>query len=516
MKLKVGISEILPEWKLILQQIGISFSKADITKTIPQNEYAVLIVSTKNAVKNKKNILHYLHNGGSLLIEADIAKQLLDEKIKHVHIKYLYSDKTFLTAIPCDLHRKSSVASHAQHVEDQRGRKSIAVKKADKGTALILPVELLSSLLNYKIQRKKFPSEFEDRNPSERVSKVSKEAIFYLIHNCLQYLFHIRNLPFIHLWFFPDGAKSQFSFRVDTDFSSKQEVKNLYQVCRKNSVPATWFVEVKSQANWINIYREMENQEIGYHCYRHRIYPTLEENRKDFKQGLHIIKQFDIKPKGYAAPYGEWNPTLAQVAEEFGFKYSSEFGLAYDEIPFFPYLGKSFSRVLQIPIHPISVGSLRRARHTRENILNYYLKIMEVKRAVYQPIIFYHHPLHGYFDVFDIIFQNVMQKNIPVISLGKYSDWWRKRNEITWDAEFIDEKLYLHSFNTDSSVWIRASLSNGDQFLHPLTEASQVLQKGYTLEKKENLYHYNIKQLRKKNLRMLVYDIEHYLGKLKR
>ncbi len=516
MKLKVGISEISPGWKLILQQIGIFFSKVDIDKTIPQNEYAVLIVSTQNAVRNKKHILHYLHHGGSLLVEADIAEQLLTEKTKQVYIRYLYSDNNLLPAFPCDLYRKSSVALHARYVEDQRGRKSIAVKKADKGTALILPSGLLSSLLDYKIQRKKFPSEFRDRNPSERVSKVSKEGIFYLILNCLQYLFHIRNLPFVHLWFFPDGAKSQFSFRVDTDFSGKQEVKNLYQVCRKNSIPATWFVEVKSQANRINIYREMENQEIGYHCYRHRIYPTIEDNRKDFKQGLQIIKQSAIKPKGYAAPYGEWNPAVAQVAEEFGFHYSSEFGLAYDAVPFFPYLGHSFSSVLQIPIHPVSIGSLRRARHTKQDILNYYLKIIEIKRTLNQPIIFYHHPIHGYLDVFDAVFQNVLQKNISVISLGEYSDWWRKRINITWDAGFIDEKLYLHSSNTDSSVWIRASLSNGDQFLHPLTETSQVLEKEYTLGKKENLYHYNIKHLKKYNWRMLIHDIEHYIGKSKR
>ena len=515
MKLKVGISDISPGWKLVLQQTGISFSKADINSIINQKEYAVLIISSWDQKKNKKNILHYLHTGGSLLIEADIAGQLLDEKIKKIYIKYLYSDDNFLTDGPCDLNRKTMVAKHAHYVKDHRERDSIAVKKAGKGTVLILPSGLLSSLLDYAVQRKKFPSDFGDRNPSERVSNVSKDGIFYLIYNCLQYLFHIRNLPFVHLWFFPHGAKSQFSFRVDTDFSGKQEVKNLYWVCKKNSIPATWFVEVKSQANWINLYKEMENQETGYHCYSHRVYPTLEENRKDFKQGLHIIKQSAIKPKGYAAPYGEWNPALAQVAEEYGFHYSSEFSLAYDTIPFFPYLKNSFSHVLQIPIHPVSVGSLRRARHTRESILNYYLKIIEVKCGLYQPIIFYHHPLHGYFDVFDSIFQHVQQNSIPVVSLGEYSDWWRKRNDITWNAEYSNGKIYLHSSNIDPSFWISATLPNNKQILHPVTETSQLLENGNILEKKEPLYHYDVRKLRKKNLRMLVHDIEHYLGKIK-
>jgi len=515
LKLRVGISEISPGWKLILQQIGISFSKVDINKTIPQNKYAVLIVSTQNAVRNKKHLLHYLHNGGSLLVEADIAEKYLDEKIKQIYIKYLYSDSTLLTSVPCDFHRKSSVSSHAQHVEDQRGRKSIAVKKADKGTALILPSGLVSSLCDYNIKRKMFPSDFAERNPSERVSEVSKEGIFYLIDHCLQYLFHIRDLPYIHLWFFPDGAKSQFSFRVDTDFSSKHEVENLYQVCRKNNIPATWFVEVKSQKDWIKVYSEMVNQEIGYHCYSHRIYSTPEENRQDFKQGLHVIQQSGINPKGYAAPYGEWNPDVIRIAQEFGFHYSSEFGLAYDAIPFFPCHGNSFSTVLQIPIHPISAGSLRRARHTKEDIFNYYLKIMEMKRTTYQPIIFYHHPLHGIFDVFDKIFQRVRKINIPVLPLGDYSDWWRKRNNVAWNAEYINGKIYLHSSNTDPSFWISATLPNNKQILKPATETGQFLENGNILEKKEILYHYDIKKLRKKNLRMLVHDIEHYLGKIK-
>lgn len=518
MKLCTGISEIKPEWKLVLQQIGVPVQHINISKKIFPDQCAVLIISSGDAVNYRENILRFLHTGGSLLLDADTARQLLEIKVKSIYIKYLYPTDTSLVpfSTPVDLHKRCSIALSAQYAKNQKGIQTIAEKTVGKGRALILPSGCIHSILDYAVQRKNFPTEFGERYPSERVSRVSKAGIRNLIKSCLTYLYHARHLPFLHLWHFPHGAKSQFTFRVDTDFSTQQQVEKLYKVCRRYNIPGTWFVEVKSQADWIRYYRDMENQEIGYHCYGHRIFPDAARNREDFEQGMAVMEKVGLRPKGYAAPYGEWNPAVAQIAREYGFQYSSEFGLACDDVPFYPFLGDSFSRVLQIPIHPISTGSLRRARHHKKDMMDYYLKVLKIKKTAYEPIIFYHHPVHGYFEVFDTVFQEVKKQNIPVVSLGSFAEWWKRRTDFIWDPELVKEKLDLHASGSDSSVWIKISLPTGEGFLNPATKKTQLLIGERSLEEKPDSFNYDTKKLRKYNWRMCIHDLEHYRGKLKR
>ena len=42
--------------------------------------------------------------------------------------------------------------------------------------------------------------------------------------------------------------------------------------------------------------------------------------------------------------------------EGLGYAYSSDFHLGYDDYPFFPWVGDRFSRVMQVPVHPICEG----------------------------------------------------------------------------------------------------------------------------------------------------------------
>ena len=69
-----------------------------------------------------------------------------------------------------------------------------------------------------------------------------------------------------------------------------------------------------------------------------------------------------------------YNPVGGSIRVEFedmDFEYSSEFTLDYDDLPFFPYLKDGFSKVLQIPIHPISLGRLRRSHFSKNEMLKY-------------------------------------------------------------------------------------------------------------------------------------------------
>ena len=71
---------------------------------------------------------------------------------------------------------------------------------------------------------------------------------------------------------------------------------------------------------------------------------------------LRVLRRRGLRPDGFAAPDGRWNPGLDDAVASLGYEYSSEFQLGYDDLPFFPWKHDRFSRVLQVPVHPVCEG----------------------------------------------------------------------------------------------------------------------------------------------------------------
>ena len=67
-------------------------------------------------------------------------------------------------------------------------------------------------------------------------------------------------------------------------------------------------------------------------------------------------------PKGLPARTAGGTRGLDTVLESLGYSYSSDFQVGYDDSPFFPWRGDRFSKVLQIPVHPLCEGGLLRGR----------------------------------------------------------------------------------------------------------------------------------------------------------
>ncbi len=518
MKLSVGITEISPGWEIVLNQIGVPYFQIDSQDAAAAGQLPVAIVNSTYVPNSNFNITNYLENGGAVLIDANSAKKLLDIKLRRERIDYLFStddDIIFSTTPYCTIGRRCSIACDSQHLSNQSGIKTILQMQVGKGVALIIPSGLVSALTNYRMKRINFPPEGGERMPSERGSAVCKSGIRRIIQTALEFLFHQRNLPFIHLWPFPDGAKTIFGFRVDTDFGTREEVENLYDICKKNAIRASWFIETKSQAEWIDYYRKMEGQEIGYHCYRHRVFPNYRANSADFQKGLAILKSAQIEAKGYAAPYGEWHPILDEVIREYGFRYSSEFAINYDDLPFYPFASDSFSSVLQIPIHPISASRLHWARHTEKQKRQYYLRVMDEKLALQEPVFLYHHPGQRRLKLFDTIFQEVKTRKIPNLTLGEYADWWQKRSAIDWQAEFIDGSVKISSDVNDDSIWLRISLPSGKVMLNRLAQKTGLLKNAIEIPKPKLIKHYDPAKLAKVTKQMLMHDFSWFYGRSK-
>ena len=80
-------------------------------------------------------------------------------------------------------------------------------------------------------------------------------------------------------------------------------------------------------------------------------------------------------------------------ARDLGYLYSSDFQLGYDDFPFFPWKGDRFSRVLQVPVHPVCEGLFLDAGVADSRVVADYLAGSSRRRSRRgEPAFVYGHP----------------------------------------------------------------------------------------------------------------------------
>ncbi|MFZ0454503.1 MAG: polysaccharide deacetylase family protein [Ignavibacteriaceae bacterium] len=306
---------------------------------------------------------------------------------------------------------------------------------------------------------------------------------------------------------------------------TEEEINSLNNLLQDFDIPATWFVETKSSQDRIELFLNLKKQEISYHCFRHKNFLSYKKNVENIKKGLTILENAGIKPEGYAAPYGEWNKTIAKAADNFNFFYSSEFGFAYDTLPLYPFYNSSFSKALQIPIHPVSAGRLHWGGHSEENMIKYFFSIVEQKLFLDEPIVFYTHPFEKRLNVFEKIFEKInsynrnysirndsLNRKIPILNFSEYAEWWKKRISVKWNAEEKDGEIFISAENSDESIRFMAVYPSGERFILSAIRNEKIKAE----EKKDELQlSINPHELRKKTFQMIKYDIIGTIRKLK-
>ena len=109
-------------------------------------------------------------------------------------------------------------------------------------------------------------------------------------------------------------------------------------------------------AHHATVLRDLRDHDTQSHGHFHHVYRDPETNRLNLERAHRILESFGLEPMGFAAPHGRWNAGLDDALEDFGYLYSSDFQVGYDDFPFFPWRGDRFSRVLQIPVYPVCEG----------------------------------------------------------------------------------------------------------------------------------------------------------------
>jgi hypothetical protein len=475
MNICIGLLVHSHAWEQLLLQEGIPFQIIDLGHGQPGAGCSVVIVNRPIDASERDALGQYLRTGGGVLGSAHLLSGFAGIAVRPEWIEYLIPQgREALQGLSLfDLGVHGDIPREANTLRTQTGSFAVFAGELAGGLAVLLPFDPESVFLDARPVTKNFYAQ-RDRLPSERVALAAKGELRHLLHACFEFLHHGRDLPYVHLWNFPDGRQNIFAFRVDTDGSSTTDVDALYTSAKEHGFGLTWFLDVRSHETWLEHFAAMTGQEIGVHCYEHRVFETYEEILRDIGKAHDALDALGIRPEGYAGPFGAWSLPLAKAVDHLGFFYSSEFSLAYDTTPFYPPSRTGVSSTLQVPIHPICPGNLTKIGYTEEETAEYFSLKVEEKLMRREPIIVYHHPGQRAWSTIRTIFNQVRQKNIECLTMGDYAKWWRQRLNVRYSIRVEGNHLTLDleggTVEQEARrVRLRISKNNGQEALVPLS-----------------------------------------------
>lgn len=323
-----------------------------------------------------------------------------------------------------------------------------------------------------------------EKQPSEVVALHHKAAI----RTCVTEMVHEwkfgRGEPYCHLWYYPEKYRTVAAFRVDCDSTDYQSFFKLVSHAGRHCIPLTWFLHTEAQASYLADIRDIkrDGHDIQLHCYRHETYADFRQNLDNIRKGKELMEANGMVPAGYASPFGKWNPDLNRVLEQLKFSYSSEFAMGYDDFPFYPVTGNKTSKILQLPVHPICIGSLRKSYHSPEEMMSYFERVIHQCHQTSRPIMLYGHPyreIDHYGDVIQFIFCILKDlKNTWVTTYSAYASWWKKRLEARYLVRCDANGVTIETKNNDPTLTLRVIRPNGREYFFPLLSGNYSFRDG--------------------------------------
>ncbi len=292
--IQIGLTAADAAWDLVLRQIGIA------SHVIAENddlftEYSVIIITGNTPSSLEQKIADFVTQGGCILITPKATDAIAAFRPVSKNVTSLPPAKNQYF----EYHDILDIFSSLNYFPNGDIVHSVPEGKGFR-YAFGLDLDLLNTM---KTLRKSFFIP-EGRMPNEVVSQVSKGTVRQLIFSLLKGMHHRQDLPFIHQWYYPGTERTIFTFRIDSDKGTKEQVEEIRALSERYSVPTTWFLDVKSHEEWLPYFRTFGTQEIALHCYEHVLYHTISLNVQNFRKASALLNSVGLFPKGITAPAG--------------------------------------------------------------------------------------------------------------------------------------------------------------------------------------------------------------------
>ncbi len=268
---------------------------------------------------------------------------------------------------------------------------------------------------------------------TERVARQPKAWIRRRLIDALRQQVLTGGGIWIRLAPFPYPFRSAFNFRVDLDEPVAEDYHRFAMTRNLLADCCTHFVSTHAYENQPEVLSDLSRHDTQSHAHFHYVYRDPEANLHNLQRADRVLREAGFAPQGFAAPHGRWNSGLDDAIETLGYGYSSDFQIGYDDYPFFPWKGDRFSRVLQVPVHPVCEGLFLDAGVRDGGVVAEYLsRVVEAKIACGEPALVYGHPERrlGKMPEILIALHRVLQAQSLVwrTSMTELARWWRWRS----------------------------------------------------------------------------------------
>jgi hypothetical protein len=236
---------------------------------------------------------------------------------------------------------------------------------------------------------------------------------------------------------FPYPYRAGFSFRADLDESVPEDYHRFAAARTPLAGCCTHFVSTYAYTHHADVLSDLKHHDTQSHGHFHHVYRDAEANRRNVERSDRILRSSGFEPVGFAAPHGRWRASLDDQLEDLGYLYSSDFQIGYDDYPFYPWKGNRFSRVLQIPVHPVCEGLFLEAGLRDPSAIGaYFRQVVESRLDAGELAVVYGHPERrlGRMPAILTILGRVIA-NQPLAWRATFSElarWWRWRAERRW------------------------------------------------------------------------------------
>jgi hypothetical protein len=447
-------------WSELLRQEGVDFRMGTRVSGLP-----VVILNREPGALHAEKVWEHVQSGGGLLASGIYAAPVWGEHVtKHRPLHWIAPDgesPLFRNVGIVGTETRGNGISGANSGITNSGAKAILAVPAGRGFRIILPFKVASVLSTDEAGPGQFYAN-APRLPYDTVARVSRGEVRRLVGNCLRLLLAHQSLPYVHLSPVPGRARSAFAFRVDTDFGPRKDLEAVARLSERVGMKFSWFVNVGKHKAHLDLFADLarQGQDIQVHCRRHTVYPDYKRNLRNFRAAKEAMASAGIDSCGVVAPYGEWNPNLNRAFEELGFEYSSEFCVAYDDLPFRPVVTERknavprLSKVLQVPVHPICLGRLVAARASEQQMAAYFRRVIDLQVSRQEPCIIYDHPerIAQFEDLLSDVLAYGKERCGSTTTMTDYARWWQRREKFAWGATVSGKTLQITAASDDSDL----------------------------------------------------------------
>jgi hypothetical protein len=308
----------------------------------------------------------------------------------------------------------------------------------------------------------------------ETVARVDRAAVRRRLLDDLRILIEAAGGLWLRVSPYPQPYRTAFNFRLDHDDYDPQDFDATLEAIAGYEHAVSHYVCAATHARCPAALARLRDSHVGSHGWWHHTYREAADNLLNVRRGIDSLRAMGIDPIGFAAPHGRFNAGLLSALEDLGVTHSSEFGLAYDDLPFFP----RQSEVLQIPVHPICLGvcldAARRSpgraatdEQAAETTLEHWRGVAAQKRAMREPIFLYGHP-DGRIGRFprllgDLLHEVGQMPDVWLTTLAAFESWWRERSKIKVTAWRSDRGIEIKAAGLPANCRATLEYVRGDR-----------------------------------------------------